>query len=243
MKPTKSASTWPLAQAELPRVLLHEDAQTLARFADPFAAVFWVQRLTLALLGLAVVGLVVQGVCLYRLGQGTAAHVYAVQPDGQTQYVGERTASAWPQEAEIYHVAKTFVALLYAWNSSTIDADVAEAVGMCQQALGHKLRQEFADEQFVDQVRRIAVRSEMSLQHIHIKERGRRFARVALEATVSRYGLSQYDGAPLEERQIAVEVVLQVVPRSPELRLQGLEVVQLQQLEKMQVPQGLGAAP
>ena len=216
-----------------PPLVRPEDAATLDRIADPFAGVFFVNKLALALLGVALVMMGIQGVCLYRLGRGTAAHVYEVHPDGKATYIGDREANLEPRDYEAKRVAKTFVTLLYAWNSSTIAVDIAEAVTMCNGSMGEQLRREFADAQFIAHIRESQVRSEITINDVRLIEHARRFSRVSVRATVSRYGLTQYDGAPFEQRDIAVEVVMSVVPREPELRPNGLEVVRLQQLEKI----------
>ena len=166
-----------------------------------------------------------QGYWLYRLGTGVSAHVYELHPDGAVRYVAEREAHLAPRWYEARFVAKEFVDRLYGWNSSTVSGDLAAAINMTNESMGGRLRLEFADAQFVEEVRSRAIRSEIEWGKVEVLEEGSRAFRVRLLAEVFRYGLLQYEGEPLESTNIGLELVLGVVRRTPDFRPNGLEVV------------------
>ena len=208
---------------EHPRVELEFDGPS--SFADPFAGIFFLNRLKSYLLFLALGVILVQGFWLYRLGTGASAHVYELHPDGAVKYVAEREAHLAPRWYEARHVAREFADRLYGWNSSTVSADLAAAINMANGSMGEQLRLEFADAQFIEQVRERAVRSEIEWQKIEVMEQGSRAFRVRLRCAIRRFGLLQYEGDPLELLEVGIEVVLGVVPRTPDWRPNGLEVV------------------
>lgn len=194
-------------------------------FADPFSGIFWLNRLKSYLLLLALLVILLQSFWLYRLGAGTSAHVYELHPDGAVRYVAEREAHLAPRWYEARHVAREFVDRLYGWNSSTVSVDLAAAINMANDATGEQLRGEFADAQFINRVRERVIRSEIQWQKVEVLEQGKRAFRARLWCIIERFGLLQYEGAPLERLEVGVEVILGVVPRSPDWRPNGLEVV------------------
>jgi len=198
-----------------------------SKWLEPFAAMFWRIRVQSYLLVLALVGLVVQGFWLYRLGTRASAHVYEVHPDGKATYIGDRDANLAPRPMEARYVARRFVELLYGWNSSTVHQDLAEVVSMCAPAMAGQFRKELADAQFVDQIRRRAIRSEVAFEHLEVLDHTHRQSRVAVAGRVNIFPIDKYEGGPVDSKPFSVQVILAAVPRDPDLRPNGLEVVRL----------------
>jgi hypothetical protein len=219
--------------AAAPEPQLSEDAKTLARFADPFAQVFFLNKLKSYILGLALVVIGVEALMIARLASQSSAHVYELRPNGEAVYVGDREASLQPREAEAKHLARAFITQLYAYNSSTVADDLAAAINLCDEAMANKLRQDAAESRFIDEIRKSHVRSEIELKQVTVLEHAPRLSRVSVEGWVRRYDLAQYEGAPLEQRAVKAEVIMAAVPRDPVRRPNGLEVVRLVQMEKV----------
>ena len=198
-----------------------------SRWVEPFAAMFWRIRVQGYLLGAALLGLVVQGFWLYRLGSRASAHVYEVHPDGKATYIGDREANLAPRPMEARYVARRFVELLYGWNSSTVHQDLAEVVTMCAPAMAGQFRKELADAQFVDQIRRRAIRSEVVFEQVEVLDHSHRQSRVSVSGRVNLFPIDKYEGGAIESKPFSVQVILAAVPRDPELRPNGLEVVRL----------------
>jgi hypothetical protein len=91
--------------------------------------------------------------------------------------------------------------------------------------MARQFRSEVADVSFIDTIRRRNVRSEVTLRHVDVIEYKPRMSRVRVAGDVAIYSLMQYEGRPIDLRHFDVEVVLSVVPRDPERRINGLEVV------------------
>ena len=199
-----------------------------ATWIEPFAAMYArIRYQSYIVVGLVVVILVL-GIELFLLGSKASAHVYEVRPDGSADYIGDRQANNGPRPAEARFVTKHFISLLYGWNSSTIHDDVADAVNMCSPPMAKQLKEEIAAQQIVTNLRKRNIRSEIEWQTLEVADQGDRAFRVKVAGRVHIYPLAQYEGDPIDTRAFSMQVVLGVVPRDPEVRLNGLEVVRIE---------------
>lgn len=126
-------------------------------------------------------------------------------------------------------MARQFVELMYGWNSSTVHQDVAAAVAMCSPTMAKQFREELAAAQFIEAVRRRNIRSEVVFDEVTTLEHGRRYSRVTVRGKVQLFPLTQYEGAPTEVRPFELVLVMAAVPRDPDTRPNGLEVVRIVQ--------------
>jgi hypothetical protein len=195
---------------------------------EPFAAMnARIRYQSYILLGLVAV-IALLGVLLFDLGSKASAHVYEVMPNGAATYIGDRESNVAPRPAEATYVARRFIELLYSWNSSTVVRDVTDAANLCSQSMADELRKELATAQFIDAIRKRNIRSETSFGQVDVIDHNSREFRVRLAGKTDVYGLAQYAGTPIDTRQFSFTVVLSIVPRDPELRLNGLEIVRIE---------------
>ena len=171
-----------------------------ATWIEPFAAMYArIRYQSYIVVGLVVVILVL-GIELFLLGSKASAHVYEVRPDGSADYIGDRQAHD----------------------------DVADAVNMCSPPMAKQLKEEIAGQQIVTNLRKRNIRSEIEWQTLEVADQGDRSFRVKVAGRVHIYPLAQYEGDPIDTRAFSMQVVLGVVPRDPEVRLNGLEVVRIE---------------
>jgi hypothetical protein len=201
-----------------------------ARWAEPFSAMYArIRYQSYLVLGLVVVILVL-GIELFVLGSRASAHVYEVRPDGSAEYIGDRSANVAPRAAEAKFVAKRFTELLIGWNSSTALKDVTDAVNMCSKPMATQLAEELATQQFVANLRKRNIRSEIQWREIEVAAQSDRDFRVRVTGRTDIYPLGAYQAEPIDSREFANVVVLAVVPRDASSRLNGLEVVRIERV-------------
>jgi hypothetical protein len=195
---------------------------------EPMAGLFARVRYQSYLLIGSLAVILVEGLMLFLLATRASAHVYEVHEDGSAAYIGERESNLAPRSSEARHVARTFVSLLYAWNSSTVHEDAAAAINMSSAAFGEQLRGEFAAAQLVDKIRARNVRSEIDFESVDVVDQTRHSFKVRLRGQVRVFALAQYEGAPIDTRKFSVNLVLVPVKREPDRRINGLEVARLE---------------
>ncbi len=198
------------------------------RWPEPLAGLFARVRYQSYLLIGSLAVILIEGLMLFLLATRASAHVYEVHEDGSAAYVGDREANLAPRPSEARHVARTFVSLLYAWNSSTVHEDAATAINMSSSTFGEQLRSEFAAAQLVDKIRARNVRSEIDFESVEVLDQSRHSYKVRVRGQVRVFALAQYEGTPIDLRKFAVNLVLVPVKRDPERRINGLEVVRLE---------------
>ncbi len=197
-------------------------------WAEPFGAMFARVRYGTWLIALLGGALLVSSILNYRLATRAAAHVYEVRPDGSAAFVADRESNVAPRPAEARFVAKRFIEHLYGWNSSTVLEDVTNAVNMCAPAMAEQLSKELATAQFVEGLRRRNIRTELEWSSVVVTEQNHREFKVRVNGRANIFPITTYAGEPIDTREFTMQVVLAVVARDPERRLNGLEVVRIE---------------
>ena len=230
-KPAKRHVVWPVR----PRLhvlggnVASHSSHKVAAWAEPFSALYWRIRVQTYLLASAFVVIALFGFWLYSLSAKASALVYVVNGGGEAVSIGNREANREPTEAEVRHVAKHLVELLYGFNSSTVHQDLAEALSMCSASLAKQLRGELADAAFLDGIRARSIRSEVKFDAIDITEHERRHAQVKVRGSVRIFPIADFEGNALETRAFNATIAMAVVPRNEQTRLNGLEIVRIVQ--------------
>lgn len=199
------------------------------KWPEPFAAMYSrIQWQSYVVVSLVVVNLLL-GILLYKLGSRDAVHVYEIHPDGSAAYLAERESKIPPRASEARFVARSFVELLYGWNSSTALEDVTQAANMCAAPMAKELLTQMAGAQHIDALRKRNLRTEIVWSDVSVISEGLKQFQVHVSGRADMYPLGKYEGEPIDVRDFDLLVVLAAVPRNPERRLNGLEVVRLTQ--------------
>jgi hypothetical protein len=127
-----------------------------------------------------------------------------------------------PSDITIAHFSRMFLERFLAVNSSTIQAEWPEALAMMSGSLRARVEKEASAQKLVETYRAAQVQTEVVIEELQLVESLERAAHV--RATVTRRK-QLLGGGPVSIDRLTVDLVEQVVPRSPS-HPDGLELVE-----------------
>ncbi|MHB8876860.1 MAG: hypothetical protein ACYC8T_24450 [Myxococcaceae bacterium] len=152
-------------------------------------------------------------------GEGRSTYVQRrVAGDALVRYLAE--ARQQPSDLTVRHFSAEFLKRALAINSSTVEEAWPEALAMMAPALRARMQQETAQQKLLETYRLAQVRTSLTVEGFELLQRTE--ALLAVRAQVRREKSRLLDGAEASADQLVVELVLAVVPRTPE-RADGLE--------------------
>lgn len=196
-----------------------------AAFARQGAWKTWVIILQLALLFL----LALVAITLAR----RPPDVVLVDSSGKSTYLSQSIAGEQlarflaeqrqrPSDLTIAHFSRAFLERFLAVNSSTIQAEWPEALAMMSGSLRARVEKEAAAQKLVETYRAAQVQTEVDIEELQLVESLERAAHVRATLTRRKQPLG---GGPVSIDRLSVDLVEQVVPRSPS-HPDGLELVE-----------------